>query len=147
MNDTPSNPAAGPAPDLGSANPDMAALNDAAIGVSPTAQSRLAAVMHAARYHGVELNPESLRLKQGEPAPSPPVLLEWLKESGLWARGVPMTFRQLIKIDDPAPIVLLLDDGGAALVVGRNREKQVAVPARSARAEPAIRRLPWTSCA
>ncbi|WP_298263930.1 peptidase domain-containing ABC transporter [Acidocella sp.] len=81
--------------------------------------------MFTARYHGVEMNIESLRLRPDEPAPSPPVLVEWLREAGLWARGVPMNFRQLMKVDDPAPIVLLLDDGGAAMVVGRNREKQL----------------------
>ncbi len=61
----------------------------------------------------------------GDPAPTPPVLIEWLKESGLWARGVSLTFRQLMRIDDPAPVVLLLDDGGAALVVGRDRQTQM----------------------
>jgi HlyB family type I secretion system ABC transporter len=125
MNDTPRSPGQGGAPDPNNANPDVAALHDAAIGATGLVQSRLAAVMNVARYHGVEMNPESLRLKPDEAAPSPPVLIEWLREAGLWARGVPMTFRQLIRIDDPAPIVLLLDDGGAALVVGRNREKQV----------------------
>ena len=125
----------GPAPDQSAANPDIAALNDAGINMTQTVQSRLAAVMHVARYHGVELNPESLRLKPGEPSPTPLVLLEWLKDGGLWARGVPMNFRQLLKIDDPAPVILLLNDGGAALVVGRNRETPGAVPARSARAE------------
>ncbi|HQT39871.1 MAG TPA: peptidase domain-containing ABC transporter, partial [Acidocella sp.] len=53
---------------------------------------------------------------------TPPELIEWLRESGLWARGGMMNFRQLTKIDDPAPIVLLLNDGNAALVVGRDTE-------------------------
>ncbi|WP_284258159.1 peptidase domain-containing ABC transporter [Acidocella aquatica] len=81
--------------------------------------------MNVARYHGVELNPENLRLQTDDAAPSPLVLLDWLKDAGLWARGVPMTFRQLMRIDDAAPIVLLLDDGGAALVTGRDPENQV----------------------
>jgi len=125
MNHMPRSQGSRSAPDQSGTNPDIAALNDASIGMNPLVQARLAAVMNVARYHGVEMNPESLRLKPGEAAPSPPVLLEWLRESGLWARGIPMTFRQLVKIDDPAPIILLLDDGGAALVVGHNREKQV----------------------
>jgi HlyB family type I secretion system ABC transporter len=125
MNDTPRNPGSGSSAGQSAANPDIAALNDASIGAGPMVQSRLAAVMNVARYHGVTMNPESLRLRPDEPAPSPPVLIEWLKEAGLWARGVPMTFRQLMKLDDPAPVVLLLDDGGAALVVGRSFEKQV----------------------
>jgi ABC-type bacteriocin/lantibiotic exporter with double-glycine peptidase domain len=122
MTDTTRSSGAGTTGEPG-ANPDIAALNDASIGADPLAEARLAAVMFAARYHGVEMNPESLRLRPDEPAPSPPVLVEWLREAGLWVRGVPMNFRQLMKIDDPAPIVLLLDDGGAALVVGRNRER------------------------
>jgi HlyB family type I secretion system ABC transporter len=107
------------------ANVDIAALEDSEIRVDPLVQARLAAVMFTARYHGVQMNPESLRLKPDEPAPTPPVLIEWLREGGLWARGVPMSFRQLMKIDDPAPVILLLDDGGAALVVGRIRERGV----------------------
>ncbi|OYV43780.1 MAG: ABC transporter ATP-binding protein [Acidocella sp. 20-57-95] len=78
--------------------------------------------MFVARYHGVELDPQSVRLDAREEAPSSPVLVDWLRESGLWARGAFMNFRQLMKIDDPAPIILLLNDGEAALVVGRDRE-------------------------
>ncbi len=139
MNDTPRSPGSGAHPGQAATNPDIAALNDAAIGLTPTLESRLAAVMNVARYHGVEMNPETLRLRRDEPA-SPPVSIEWLREAGLWARGAPLNFRQLMKIDDPAPIVLLLDDGGAALVVGRNREQQVLLlrDPRSPRSEPAV---------
>jgi ABC-type bacteriocin/lantibiotic exporter with double-glycine peptidase domain len=123
MNDTPRNPGPGETSGQSAANPDMAALNDSGIGTNPQLQARLAAVMFTARYHGVELNVESLRLRPDEPAPSPPVLVEWLRDAGLWARGTPLSFRQVMRIDDPAPIVLLLDDGGAAMVVGRERER------------------------
>jgi HlyB family type I secretion system ABC transporter len=107
---------------------DFAALNAASIGGgSGPLQARLAAVIFVARYHGVELDPSSVRLDANEEAPSPPVLVEWLRESGLWARGAHMNFRQMLKIDDPAPIILLLNDGGAALVVGRNAEQSVVI--------------------
>jgi HlyB family type I secretion system ABC transporter len=122
MIDAPQDPAESGLPH-NDANPDMAALGDAAIGAAPTARARLAAAMHVARYHGVEMNPEGLRLQAGEASPSPPVLIEWLRDAGLWARALRMTFRQLMKMENPAPVVLLLDDGGAALVVGRNREQ------------------------
>jgi HlyB family type I secretion system ABC transporter len=130
-------------PDSGSEsppNPDVAALMDAEIGLTTAVLSRLAAVMNAARYHGVEMNPESLRLRPDEPGPSPPELVDWLREAGLWARGVPMTFRHLMKIDDPAPIILLLDDGAAALVVGRNRETNVLMlkDPRGRSSDPAV---------
>ncbi len=122
MNDTQRDPGANSATGHGAPNLDMAALMDAEINVSPLVQARLAAVMNVARYHGVELNPENLRLQPDQSAPSPLVLLDWLKDAGLWARGVPMTFRQLMRIEDAAPIILLLDDGGAALVTGRDPE-------------------------
>ncbi|MGB8738522.1 MAG: peptidase domain-containing ABC transporter [Rhodomicrobium sp.] len=85
-------------------------------------QSRIAAAMSVARYHGVEPDPFAIRLDATDAPPSSPALVEWLRESGLWARGVRLTFRQLLKIDNPAPIVLLLSDGGAVLVDGRDRE-------------------------
>jgi ABC-type bacteriocin/lantibiotic exporter with double-glycine peptidase domain len=125
MNDTPRTPGPGDTSGQSAANPDIAALNDSGIGTNPQLQARLAAVMYTARYHGVDMDVESLRLRPDEPAPSPAVLVQWLRDAGLWARGTPMTFRQLLKVDDPAPIVLLLDDGGAAMVVGRNREQQI----------------------
>jgi HlyB family type I secretion system ABC transporter len=105
---------------------DVASLSAASIGGgSGPLQARLAAVIAVARYHGVDLDPQSVRLKADEDAPSPPVLVEWLRESGLWARGAHVTFRQLLKIDDPAPIILLLNDGGAALVTGNIPEQGV----------------------
>jgi HlyB family type I secretion system ABC transporter len=105
---------------------DVASLSAASIGGgSGPLQARLAAVIAVARYHGVDLDPQSVRLKADEDAPSPPVLVEWLRESGLWARGAHVTFRQLLKIDDPAPIILLLNDGGAALVTGNTPEQGV----------------------
>ena len=78
-----------------------------------------------ARYHGVDLDPHAAILGSTDAAPSPPVLVEWLRQSGLWARAIHLSFHQLINIDNPAPILLLLSEGGAALVVGRNREHDV----------------------
>jgi len=59
--------------------------------------------------------------------PSAPALVEWLRAADLWARAARLSFAQLIKIETPAPILLLLADGGAALVVGRNRENGVVL--------------------
>ena len=81
--------------------------------------------MAVARYHGVYPDLHAVRLDAPEVAPSSPALVEWLRQSGLWARGMRLSFRQLMKIDSPAPILLLLTDGGAALVVGRDREHGV----------------------
>ena len=105
----------------------MSYLRDAQLGLRPQCEARLAALLNVARYHGVEMNLEALRLKPGEQAPNPPELIAWLQEASLWARGVHMNFRQLVKIDAPAPIVLLLDDGGAALLVGRDKTRNLLV--------------------
>jgi HlyB family type I secretion system ABC transporter len=131
MNDAPQHTGLGRDP-----NEDIAALNAASIGGGGPLQARLAAVMAVARYHGVDLDVQSIRLKADEDAPSPPVLVDWLRESGLWARGAHLTFRQLLKIDDPAPIILLLNDGGAALVVGHSAEQGVLL-LRDPRGAPA----------
>ena len=97
--------------------------------------------MHVARYHGVDPDPNAVRLDAAETVPSSPVLVEWFRQSGLWARGTRLNFRQLMKIDSPAPILLLLSDGGAALVVGRNREHGVLL-VRDPRAPGAERPVP-----
>jgi ABC-type bacteriocin/lantibiotic exporter with double-glycine peptidase domain len=89
--------------------------------------ARITAVVQLARYHGVELDPEALRLTEGTALPAPATLVEWLKEAGLWAQGSKITFRHLLGVDEPAPILLLLNDGGAALAVGRDRERQVVL--------------------
>jgi ABC-type bacteriocin/lantibiotic exporter with double-glycine peptidase domain len=103
-----------------------ASLTAAVIGQSaPQLHARLAAAMTVARHHGVDPDPHAIRLEAPAVTPSSPALVEWLRQSGLWARGMRLSFRQLMKIDSPAPILLLLTDGGAALVVGRNREQDV----------------------
>jgi HlyB family type I secretion system ABC transporter len=121
-------------------NEDVASLSAAAIGGGGLLQARLAAVIAVARYHGVDLDLSTLRLRADEDAPSPPVLIEWLRESGLWARGAHVTFRQLSKIDDPAPIILLLNDGGAAVMVGHNVEQGVLMlrDPRAAAGDPPV---------
>lgn len=66
--------------------------------------ARLAAAIAVARYHGVDPDPRTARLDATEATPSSPVLVEWFRQSGLWARGMRLTFGQLMKIDSPAPI-------------------------------------------
>src|SRR6185369_4758856 len=102
----------------------VAAVKAASAG--PSAQGketlpvRVLAAMIIARYHGGDPDPEAVTKKAGESAPSAPVLVEWLRQSGLWARATQISFSHLLKIESPAPVLLLLADGGAALVVGRN---------------------------
>ena len=84
-------------------------------GISP-AELRVLAIIAAARHYGIELDRNDLRFPDGE-APEPAALVDWLRNSGLWARGVHMRWRSLIGLQTSGPVVLLLRDGGAALVV------------------------------
>ncbi|MBB3771983.1 HlyB family type I secretion system ABC transporter [Angulomicrobium tetraedrale] len=87
--------------------------------------ARLAAATAVARYHGVDPDPREARADTAGAAPTGGLLVEWFRRSGLWAKSVKLSFRQLMKIDSPAPILLLLTNGDAALVVGRDREHGV----------------------
>nr|WP_286838372.1 hypothetical protein [Acidiphilium sp. 34-64-41] len=64
----------------GAASPDRSSEETEAEHV------RILAVKAAARFHGVDLDTETLTLDPKDPAPSSPHLVEWLRESGLWAR-------------------------------------------------------------
>jgi len=77
---------------------------------------RLRALAAAARYHGGELERDDLRVPEGE-MPSPAVLVDWVRGSGLWARAVRLRWRNLISFKAGGPIVLLLNDGTAALML------------------------------
>ncbi|SHE37814.1 peptidase domain-containing ABC transporter [Acidocella aminolytica] len=141
MNDSPHPPESGPEDMRETASPDVAVLHDAHLHLNPPDEARLAAILNVARYHGIEMDIEALKLRSGDPAPNPPELVQWLREAGLWARGVNMNFRQLMKVNTPDPIILLLEDGGAALVVGRDLSRQVLVlrdPRKPASAVPVL---------
>ena len=73
----------GPAPD--STAPGAAPEDARAAAPSPL-ELRLRALMAAARYHGMELDREDLRVPEGE-MPSPAVLVDWVRAGGLWARA------------------------------------------------------------
>src|SRR4051812_18974055 len=78
-------------------------------GSSPL-EVRLLAIMAAARFHGSELDREDLRFPSGE-APAPAMLVEWVRQSGLWVRATRMRWRNLVGLQSAGPIVLLLTDG------------------------------------
>ena len=127
MSDSSHNPELGLASEEASANPDVSSLRDLQLNLRPQCEARLAAVLNVARYHGVELSLETLRLRAGDHAPNPPELIAWLQEAGLWSRGVHLNVRQLLKIDSSSPVILLLDDGGAALLVGHDSARSLLV--------------------
>jgi ATP-binding cassette subfamily B protein len=85
---------------------------------------RLSAVIAAARFHGVELDAEDIRISAGE-TPPPAVLVEWVRATGMWARATRLKWSHLVGLQTAGPVVLLLADGSAALMVradaARNR--------------------------
>jgi hypothetical protein len=101
---------------------------------------RLQAMILAARYQGVELDPEEYTPTVGETVPSPAGLSLWAQDAGMWSRAVRMRWRQLLKLQDAGPVVLLFTDGSAGLLTGANpAEKFVSI----ARAPPPLQRQ-WT---
>jgi ATP-binding cassette, subfamily B, bacterial HlyB/CyaB len=95
-------------------------------GTTPVAplEARLHAVMAAARFHGSELDRDELRVPRGT-EPSPAALVEWVRNSGLWARGARLKWRNLIRMQTSGSVVLLLNDGGAALMVRGDAARNV----------------------
>ncbi len=107
---------AGSGPALG---PEEGGLVDAVM------ESRLSAVVHVARYHGVELDRTELRLVPGAPLPSPADLVVWLRASGLWAQADHLKWRTLLRINTDDPVILLFNDGSAAIMTGVDLERGV----------------------
>jgi ATP-binding cassette, subfamily B, bacterial HlyB/CyaB len=104
-------------------------------------RTRILAALAAARYHGFEPDTEEFHDTAGGEVPSPADLVEWLREAGLWARASRMSWRQLMKLSDPAPVVLLFNDGSAGLMTAvdpiervvlikdpRGRQNELPVP-------------------
>jgi ATP-binding cassette, subfamily B, bacterial HlyB/CyaB len=88
---------------------------------------RLEAVMNAARFYGMELDPREFPCIHGEQMPSAAALSAWLQNAGMWARAVRLRWRQLMRLQDAGPVVLLFTDGGAGLLVGVNAEHNVVI--------------------
>ncbi len=85
---------------------------------------RLSAVIAAARFHGIDLDREDLRIRVGE-APPPAEIVEWVRSAGLWARGTRLSWKQLVAIQTAGPVVLLLADGSAALMIRADSARNV----------------------
>ncbi len=85
---------------------------------------RLLAVTAAARFHGAELDREDLRIPAGT-TPPPAALVEWVRSAGLWARATRLNWRNLVKLQSSGPVVLLLNDGSAALMVRTDANRNI----------------------
>src|SRR5262249_48453592 len=111
------------------ADPAMSRDDDAAnlAGGPRTAplHPRLLAMMMAARYFGLELDPAEFRLGPGETAPGASALSEWAKNAGMWSRALRLRWRHLMGLGSTGPVVLLFNDGTAGLLTGANAEARI----------------------
>jgi ATP-binding cassette, subfamily B, bacterial HlyB/CyaB len=86
---------------------------------------RVQVVMVAARFHGMELDPSEVISTGAQDLPSAASLSEWAQSAGMWARAVRLRWRQLMHLVDAGPVVLLLTDGSATLMVGADADRNV----------------------
>ncbi len=105
-------------------------INPATIRASraPGSESRLRAVAIAARHHGVELDVREFRGAAGAVAPQPAELAAWARDQGLVARALRTRWQALQRLvggPNAGPAVLLLRDGGAALLVGADPARRI----------------------
>ena len=112
-------------PPLGLAAPIMPDAPRAAVPPGPH-EIRLRAVMAAARYHGVELDLDDLRVPRGT-APSPAALVTWARDGGLWGRAVRLRWSALVAMANPGPVVLLLKDGSATLMTRADSARNIVL--------------------
>ncbi|MDI9849797.1 peptidase domain-containing ABC transporter [Rhodoblastus sp. 17X3] len=84
---------------------------------------RLLAMVHAGRYHGVELDPKEFRQPAGEATPTAAALSMWAQNAGMWSRAVRINWRHLLRLHESGPVVLLFSDGTAGLMSGVNADK------------------------
>ena len=106
------------------------AINSGALGAGTSrgaAESRLKAVAAAARHHGVEVDIGEFH-GVNDAAPSPAALVAWAREQGLAARAIRTRWKALQRLTvgvEAGPAVLLLRDGGAALLIGADASRQI----------------------
>ena len=87
---------------------------------------RLKAVLRAARYHGVELDPNEFRAASEIPTAAD--LSEWAQNAGMWSRAVRLRWRHLMRFTNTGPVVLLFTDGTAGLLTGVNTVRNAYDP-------------------
>ena len=101
---------------------------------------RLMAMMMAARYFGLELDPNEFRNAPGETTPGAAALSDWAKNAGMWSRALRLRWRHLMNLSNTGPVVLLFNDGTAGLLTGANPEAKVVAlkDPRAPEADPPI---------
>ncbi|HVZ10488.1 peptidase domain-containing ABC transporter [Rhodopila sp.] len=101
---------------------------------------RLLAIMMAARYYGLELDPAEFRLGTGETVPTAAALSQWAQDAGMWSRALRLRWKHLFSVTGAGPVVLLFNDGSAGLLTGSNVESKIVLvrDPRAPDAEPPI---------
>ena len=120
-----SGPRAVPTDGAGAGRIDVGTVG-AGRGLDPGAM-RLAAVVSVARHNGMVLTAEDYPAMPGEAVPSAASLVAWLRESGLWAKAVRLRWKQLMKLHESGPVILLLNDGSAGLLRAVDPEQNVVL--------------------
>ena len=96
---------------------------------APPHDPRLLAVVAVARHHGIELRPIDYRPDADEPFPSPARLVHWARDAGLYAKADRVRWRSLFRLQGTGsvlpPIILLLKDGTAALMVAGDQTRGI----------------------
>jgi ATP-binding cassette subfamily B protein len=90
-----------------------------------TIHPRLLAMMMAARYYGLELDPADFRLAPNETLPTAAALSSWAQVAGMWSRALRLRWRHLFTVTGAGPVVLLFNDGSAGLLTGSNPETKI----------------------
>lgn len=100
-------------------------IDEASLGREQGLHSWLVGALAIARYHGIDLDPTTFRLDPATPVPSPAVLVEWIREQGMWAKAVRLKWQQLLRLETTGPVLLLMKDGGAVLMVEADAARNV----------------------
>jgi ATP-binding cassette, subfamily B, bacterial HlyB/CyaB len=85
----------------------------------------LEAIIQAARYHGIELDVSEFRHGVDDSVPSATALSLWAQSAGMWSRAARIRWRNLLRLNDAGPVVLLFTDGSAGLLTGADAEQKV----------------------
>ena len=96
--------------------------------------------MMAARYYGLELDPNDFTLAPGEASPTAAALSSWAQNAGMWSRALRLRWRHLFTVTGAGPVVLLFNDGSAGLLTGSNPETKIVFirDPRAPEAEPPV---------
>jgi ABC-type bacteriocin/lantibiotic exporter with double-glycine peptidase domain len=100
-------------------------IDEASVGREPGLHTWLVGALAIARYHGIDLDPTTFRLDPSIPVPSPAVLVEWVREQGMWAKGVRLKWQQLLRLESTGPVLLLMKDGGAVLMTEADANRNI----------------------